>query len=219
MKSKRLEALLTEIEKCNVLADIGTDHGYLVEEAISRNLANKVIATDISKSSLDKAKRNLEELQCFDRVDFRCGDGMDVLADKEADCIVIAGMGGKTITEILKRDKHAKSYILSPQSNVKETRLFLVNNGFKILKDYTVRSGDKYYVIIKTVHGKDVLNDMEVAFGRTNVTSPNVDFIKYIDDLYRRFDAIRKEAKGNVPDAINEKLKEMEALRSDYEKY
>ena len=219
MRSKRIEALLSEIDKCNVLADIGTDHGYLVEEVIARNLADKVIATDISKPSLDKAKRNLEELPCFDRVDFRCGDGLDVLADKEADCIVIAGMGGQMIIDILKRDKHAKSYVLSPQSNVRETRRFLVSNGFKILKDYTVYSGDKYYVVIKAVHGKDALSDMEIAFGRTNVTSPNEDFIKYIDGLYKRYDAIRKEMKGNVPDAITTKLKEIETLRSDNAKH
>ena len=217
MRSKRIEALLSEIDRCNVLADIGTDHGYLVEEVLTRNLADKVIATDISKPSLDKAKRNLEELPCFDRVDFRCGDGLEVLRDGEADCIVIAGMGGQMIIDILKHDKHAKSYVLSPQSNVKETRRYLVNNGFKIIKDYTVYSGDKYYVVIKAEHGQDTLSDIEVAFGRTNVNEPNGDFKKYIDGLYKRYDAIKKELNGNVPDAINEKLKEIEAVRSRYD--
>ena len=43
------------------MADIGTDHGFLPLYLLEKGISPKVIMTDISPNSLDKARNNFEE--------------------------------------------------------------------------------------------------------------------------------------------------------------
>ena len=56
--SKRIEFIVDSLDKVGCLADIGTDHGYVPLLALEREKADKVIACDINKDPLDKAKLN-----------------------------------------------------------------------------------------------------------------------------------------------------------------
>ena len=53
----RLETIASLIRPCKVFADIGCDHGYISLFVARSALAEKIIATDISALSLDKARR------------------------------------------------------------------------------------------------------------------------------------------------------------------
>ena len=87
---KRLAAILSHV-RGSALADIGCDHGLIAVSALEQGLVERVIATDISASSLAKA-RALAAQRNAAAIEFRVGDGMRVLADGEADVVVIAGM-------------------------------------------------------------------------------------------------------------------------------
>ena len=213
MLSKRLQAVAAEIPQVSVLADIGTDHGFLVVEVIKRGLADRVIATDVSAPSLDKARRNVDEAGIISGVEYRLGFGTDVLKDGEAQCIVIAGMGGQQIIKILDGGKGAKTYVLSPQSNVREVRTYLVGNGYKIVRDYTVASDGKFYVIIRATRGKDALSRLERAFGRTNITEPSNDFRAYIAKMEERYFRLKSCAKGAAYDEVSERLEDIEQVK------
>ena len=52
--SNRLMAIANFVPKNSIVADIGTDHGYIPVYLVENNISKKVIGTDISKGSLDK---------------------------------------------------------------------------------------------------------------------------------------------------------------------
>ena len=54
--SKRIDTLCSLLEKTNVFADVGCDHGYCSEYMLKNELCNKAILSDISKGSLQKAE-------------------------------------------------------------------------------------------------------------------------------------------------------------------
>lgn len=155
--SDRLMLIGQQIEKNETMADVGTDHGFLPIYLIEAGICRKVILTDVSAGSLAKAKSNaamfLEEEGLNGanshtddaRFDFRLGDGISVLKPGEADSIVIAGMGGVLISEILKKEMEiahsAKRLILQPRNGVAKLRFFLAENGFTVTKELLVREG------------------------------------------------------------------------------
>ena len=90
MLTKRLSTIVSVLPKCNVLADVGCDHGYVGLEALNRGVAQRVVFVDVSAPSLEKARQNCPQ-SLTPRAEFVCRDG---LGDLDADCAVIAGMGG-----------------------------------------------------------------------------------------------------------------------------
>ena len=100
----RLKTIAEEIEKGETMADIGTDHGFLPIYLWEAGLCPKVIMTDISRGSLSKADENCRSLHPETEFDLRLGSGLEVLSCGEVDSVVIAGMGGILMTEILGAD-------------------------------------------------------------------------------------------------------------------
>ena len=110
---ERLNAIFSVIPQCEVLADIGCDHGKLTRKVLLESRARKVIATDISEKCLSKARELNSDL---DNVQFCVGDGLQALGENKADVIVISGMGGNTMMDILKPLPDAV-LVLQPQSD------------------------------------------------------------------------------------------------------
>ena len=193
MIDKRISAIVDEIPESNTLADIGCDHGLTSFYAIKSKKAQKVIATDVSQMSLEKAKSLFTERGLIDFADFRCGNGLKVLQDGEADVVVITGMGGREIISILDDAKRQNAtFILSPQSEVPDVRIWLIENGYSINTDKMIESAGKFYVIIKAQKGCTDYSETEIKYGRDNIAKRNEDFIKWIDFELNRIDRIIK---------------------------
>ena len=92
--SDRLNVIAEEIEMGETVADIGTDHGFLPIFLWENRISPKVIMTDISEGSLNKAIENCRRFHPETEFDFRLGSGIDVLSEGETDDLIIAGMGG-----------------------------------------------------------------------------------------------------------------------------
>ncbi|SEF73897.1 tRNA (adenine22-N1)-methyltransferase [Caloramator fervidus] len=166
--SERLNHIVDLIPPCECLADIGTDHGYVLIHCISKGICNKGIATDVKKGPIDIAIKNLKKYRVINKVDTRIGNGLLPLKEGEADVIVIAGMGGNLIANILKEGRHiantAKYLILQPMQNPELLRKFLVNNNFKIVDEDIVKDDNKFYHIIKVINGKEEAYGKEVLY-------------------------------------------------------
>jgi len=160
---ERLEAIVSLIDKCDTLADIGTDHGYVAEMAIKNNLCKKVIATDINKGPLNSAVSHLTELGFENIVEFRLGGGLTVIDENEIDCAVIAGMGGELISSILEESKNVSktvnSLVLQPMTNIDVLRKYLYDNGYTIEKEIIVKEYHHYYFIIKAIRRNSSCDD------------------------------------------------------------
>ena len=148
----RLDAIISLI-KYKTLGDIGTDHAYLPIKAYERGTVCAAIATDINKGPLKVAAENIKKAGLEHRIDIRHGNGLETIKQKETDCIVIAGMGGMQIWDIIKKGliiaKEAKQLLLSPQHNIETLRRNLHSEGFDITNEAIVQEG-KFYTIIET---------------------------------------------------------------------
>lgn len=161
--SIRLNALCSLIPVCKLLIDVGCDHGFVAGYALANGLCERAIASDISEGSLSKARKNLSQ---FPNAQTRLGDGLSVLKEGEdPDVIVIAGMGGSLICEILALYRGGAKLILGAQKDLYRLREFLADNGFNITEDFTVKDRNKFYDIIGASRGECKLDEMQKKFG------------------------------------------------------
>ena len=155
--NERLLRIADRIENGETMADIGTDHGFLPIYLLETGISPKVIMTDISEPSLMKGRQNfngrLSGME--DRADFRVGSGISVLAPEEVSTVVIAGMGGRLICDILSEDmektRSFKKFILQPRTKQGELRRWLLENGFAITHEDLVYEGAHIPEIITAV--------------------------------------------------------------------
>ncbi|MGI6003812.1 MAG: tRNA (adenine(22)-N(1))-methyltransferase [Christensenellales bacterium] len=154
---RRLEAVLEMVPPAGTVLDIGCDHGHL-DVALSKS-GRKVIASDISEKSLDKARRRVERLGLQDGVQTRLGDGFEVVREGEAQSCVIAGMGGLIIAGIIQRGESAAramhALVLQPMSDAGTLRKYLRENLWEIQDETLVREKGRIYAVMRVVSGQD----------------------------------------------------------------
>ena len=141
--SDRLQKIAEFIEPGETVADIGTDHGLLPIALWESGKSPHVILSDINEGPLEKARANINKYYPETEFDIRIGCGIQTLKPGEADSVVIAGMGGLLITEILGDDLHKtktyKKFILQPRNAPNRLRAWLLENGFVIADETLVR--------------------------------------------------------------------------------
>ena len=200
----RLRQIYSLVDKD--IIDIGTDHGKLVAQLLLDKKISKAVCTDISRPSLSKAQKLLEEYNLDSNCEFLVGDGLKVLTHSygEYQC-VIAGMGGMQIIKILSQDRvdNIKQFILQPMKNTILLRDWLTNNGYKIDTDIMIRQGKIYYNVLKVSVGEQSLTQQQLLFGKTNLEKPSQCFIDYMTDEESKFSNI-----VNNPDCKDEKVKQ-----------
>ena len=155
--SNRLQVMADKVLPGETCADIGTDHGYLGRYLYESGLSPKVIMTDISEASLSKAKASCGAGQFGTDTSFRVGDGLEVIEPAEVDCVVIAGMGGHLIRDILAADmektRSFRRFVLQPRTAAGPLRKWLLEADFVFLSEDIVREGDFLPEIITVAPG------------------------------------------------------------------
>ncbi len=186
--SDRLKAIVNEI-KYKTLADIGTDHGLVPIYAIKNGIINNAIATDISKGSLEKAIINIKYYGLTQKIETRLCDGLNGIKENEAETIVIAGMGGLLMCDILLGGRLAsvKQFILQPQKDVPSVRKCIHSLGFKIQNELLIFEDGIYYNIINCQKGnEDSYTENEYKFGKLLILNKPTIFLDYLNDLCRK---------------------------------
>ncbi len=151
---ERLKAICEMVPKdTKCLLDVGTDHGYVPIYLIKKHLIKTAIAADISISSLQKAKDEIERNGFKNKIQTRQGNGLQVIyASDKVDTIVIAGMGGVLISEILEAareliETQAFTFILQPVQAPEELRNYLCRHGYVIQDERFLKWANKYYQV------------------------------------------------------------------------
>jgi tRNA (adenine22-N1)-methyltransferase len=153
--SKRLQAVADSVTPGNRVADVGCDHAYISIYLIEHGISTKVVAMDVNRGPLERAKENIDRKGYGSRIQVRLSNGVEKLEPDEADSILIAGMGGALVIRILEEGSHAvrqcKELILQPQSEIPLVRKYLHEIGFAIIEEQMLEEDGKYYDIIKAV--------------------------------------------------------------------
>ncbi|MBR2283624.1 MAG: Nif3-like dinuclear metal center hexameric protein [Ruminococcus sp.] len=154
MLDNRLRKCAEYVSGNGIVCDIGTDHALLAVELINENRCGRVIASDINTGPLDSARKNVEKAGLSDKIELVLTDGMRSIPLEGVSDIVIAGMGGETIADILEacgdlRDGTYKPLlILQPMTKTAELRRRLYKMGFMIIDEAVVGEGGKLYTVI-----------------------------------------------------------------------
>ena len=102
--SKRLECIVELAGRGDTLCDVGCDHAHVPIRLLQEGRFCRAIGMDVIDGPLGKAKGNLELYGLDDKVELRLSDGLDAFQKGEADTLVITGMGGTLMREILMRE-------------------------------------------------------------------------------------------------------------------
>ncbi|MGI6153789.1 MAG: tRNA (adenine(22)-N(1))-methyltransferase [Christensenellaceae bacterium] len=202
----RLEALAKFAEKGTVVADIGCDHGLLGKKLLLEYGIKKVIASDVSEASLGKAARLAAENGITGKMETRLGNGLCVLKPKEADTIVIAGMGGMQMIEILQQGeavaKNADRLVLLPHRNAYELRKYLCQNGYRIDDEALALENGRYYQIIFARAGKERARDKyALVLGWKTAENNDPLLCGFLTAEIKKHRAILQKADGRENDA------------------
>lgn len=194
-----------------MFADVGCDHGYVAEKAIDDGIFDKVIISDISEKCLKKAEERLS-VSHSGKFSAYVSDGFDNLP--HVDEALISGMGGEVMTVMLSRRKDKpERLVLQPMKNAEKLRLFLINNGYKIVRDYTFKDWKYYHVVVaEKSDEKDVYTKSELTFGRDNLKEKSEDFQDFIKDKIKVFEEAANNACYPEKEQLEQKVAELKEI-------
>ncbi len=157
--SKRLKRIAEHVDKCESVADIGTDHGYIPIYLVKEGICKKAIASDINKGPIEKAKVNVAFEGVSDKVKCLLGPGLNPLKVGEVNGVILAGMGGNLTRDILLADMDkVKKYdfiILQPAQNPEVLREFLYKNDYEIIDEDLIKDEGRFYELFKVKYNEN----------------------------------------------------------------
>lgn len=216
--SKRLTKVAEFVDEKRV-ADIGCDHGKLVEYLFQNNDIDYAFVSDISGPSVEKAKTLLSENNRD--FDWAVADGLTSVEEKHnIKQAIISGMGGLEIINILKNNKpNICKFVLQPQNNEQKLKKFLIKNKFCIKNDIIVKDKNIFYNVLKVEKKKRKtrVSSFYLRFGKDNFDG-NKDFLLYLNYLKDKLEKIYISVPRNTKFKIKIKIKQVNKALKIWEK-
>ena len=202
MLSVRLQAVADMVTPGNIIADIGTDHGYVPIYLVEKRICPMAYAMDINEGPIRRAKAHIEKAGLLGKIQAIQSNGMESLNPGQADTVVIAGMGGELIIDILKAsgvNDTVRELVLSPHRRIDLVRRFLIHHSWRITEENMVLDAGKFYTIIKAVHGEETepYSEIELVYGRCLLNEKNAVLYKYLEKEHKKFLAIKDKMETN----------------------
>lgn len=176
--SKRLAAVANFVPDGARLADIGSDHAYLPANLLLNNQISFAIAGEVAPGPLDNVKSEIQRHRLNDRLIPRLADGLAAVeTDDLIDTVVIAGMGGRLICQIL-TDGHLETHryhrlVLQPNIDIDLVRSWLSENGYQLVDESVIVDEGHYYEILVAEPGNITYSARELQFGPYHLTEPS----------------------------------------------
>ena len=208
----KIASLVTEGKR---VADIGTDHGYIPVYLLNKNKVPFAILADVNKGPLDNARKEVRHNNLLDKTDLRLGSGIEVLKKGEVDEVIIAGMGGILISELLEANKEVAhsvdKLILQPMQAQNELRKYLFGNGYEILNEVLVKEDFRIYEILEVKYtGNNTQVEDEIYFevGKKLIENKDELLNEFIDKKVYKYNSIIEKLDGKSGEAVEQKREE-----------
>lgn len=191
--TERIKILCAHLRPAETFADVGCDHGYMSEYMLKNGLCGKLYFSDVSKGSLEKAKKRLATYVAEEKAVGVLGDGFyGIPHDTEE--VLIAGMGGSEIVDILSHEKYGflpRRFVFQPMLDGEKLRRYLIARGAYLERDYTFESdGKPYDCIVGRRRGEnEKAQDYtrgEYAFGYENMREKSAAFLGRLKEKLAR---------------------------------
>ena len=162
----RLKVCADMVSGNGIVCDVGTDHAYLPAYLIENNICDYAIASDINEGPLKFAQQTIIKYHIEDKIRLLKSDGLKNIPSENVSDVVIAGMGGETIAEIISGTQWLKSgvnLVLQPMTRAGYLRKWLYNNGFEISEEKAVIQDRFVYTVIRAFYSGYRFNIGKVA--------------------------------------------------------
>lgn len=208
----RLLTICSLVKHGSKVIDVGSDHAYVPIFLVKEGIAINAASTDVNEGPIQRSRENIKRQGLEDKISVIKADGLRGIALSSYDTVIIAGMGGMLIAEILSgaESLSGKRLILQPMTAIRELRSFLEKNGFCILNERLCKEGEKLYTVMEVQIGADLpYSDAELILGRKTREDTLYPLL-----LSRETEKIEKQIQGlrnakiQKPDAIK-KLKKL----------
>ncbi len=222
--TQRLRTAAELVRQNRKTVDVGTDHGYLPAFLVMGGITDKVTAADIGTGPLENAEKTIKKYSLEGKIGTCLSDGLEKISH-DTEEIIICGMGGTLIAEILGKAEWIKNeemhLVLQPMTHSYDVRKFLCENGFYIdTEKFCTDTGRDYVVISAFYDGKDhSRDDFYYYFGDVvtgGAPSENGYIKKQIFYVKSRYDGLMLSGKtddakifAEVLDGIKEKWSEL----------
>ncbi|OLN33542.1 tRNA (adenine(22)-N(1))-methyltransferase [Desulfosporosinus metallidurans] len=148
----RLQTVASFVPEGAKLGDIGTDHAYLPIALYEAHRIYKAVAIDVHEGPYQSALSAVKGRYLEDFIEVRLGDGLKPLMSGEVDVLTLAGMGGRTMLEILSARPDVVNsltdLIVQPQGAEGAVRLALLENGWRLKAERLVEEENRLYVVM-----------------------------------------------------------------------
>ena len=208
-----------ELVRCNrKTVDVGTDHGYLPAFLVMNGKTDCAIAADIGVGPLENAKKTIDKYDLGDKIDTLLSNGLEKIPH-DVEEIIIAGMGGTLIAEILSKAEWIKHegihLVLQPMTHSYDVRKFLYENGFYIDTEKFCTDDGRDYVVISAYFADEYvrLYDFYYYFGNV-VTGSTESERGYIKRQYfyirSRYEGLKKSGNDEEAEVFRKVLAEVQ---------
>lgn len=200
----RIEAIYSFIDLKDRVVDVGCDQAKLGILLAKRN--QKSIASDKSPKVIERASLDIRKLGLDNLIDLRVSNGLQNIKEKEADTLVLSGMGTHTILEILNSTKIKFNKIITISNNYHDILRDKMNElNYKVDKELIIKENNKYYNLILFTKGVKKYSQKELLLGLNQVD--NELYKEYLNHLLNKYKTIKKSSKDR-----NIKIDEMITL-------
>ena len=218
--SKRLRKVAGFVPQDAKILDVGSDHAYLPIYLIQQGRISSAIAGEVVEGPYQSAVTNVADNQMSDKISVRLANGLVAFDKKDQiDVIIIAGMGGRLIADILDNGSaklaSVKRLILQPNNREDELRRWLCGHDFQITEEAIVEENGKFYEIMIAEQGYQVLNAEQERFGPYLMREQSAVFL---DKWQREVDKLEK-ALAKIPEknltersAMSQRIKQIKEV-------
>ncbi|RNC29857.1 MAG: tRNA (adenine(22)-N(1))-methyltransferase [Candidatus Dichloromethanomonas elyunquensis] len=148
----RLQTVASFIKKGSVLGDIGTDHAYLPVYLVQQGIIERAVGVDIHDGPYHSALETVQAYGLQLAIDIRKGNGLNPIGPGEVNVLVLAGMGGNTILQILAERvdilRGIEELVLQPQGAEGKVRKELMDSGWKLQGERLTEEEGRIYSVI-----------------------------------------------------------------------
>ena len=212
--SNRLKKIAELVDFGATVIDVGTDHGYVPNFLCEKKISRDIIATDISKNSLEKSIELTRERENEKYIRNILANG---IVKENRDNIIIAGLGGIQIAEIILNSieiaRSAKKLILQPMQKTNILRRELNNMGFEIIDEEIIFEDDRYFEIILARYSGQIkkLEEVDFYFSKSLMEKKDEVYLDFLRERQRELEKILSNI-NNDSDRTKKRSGELKSL-------
>lgn len=212
--SKRLQAVADLVSEGQIVADVGTDHGYIPIYLLESGKCERAIAMDINKGPLLRAKEHIAEHGLDAKIEVKLSDGVEALSVGACDCVVVAGMGGALAVKIMEEGqavfKSLREFVLQPQSELAKVRQYLWENEYCVTAEDMVLEDGKFYPMMKVKNGaSEDYTQIELRYGKCLLMQKHPVLKQFLEKEVQTKEAILNNLESESGKHIENRKKEL----------